>query len=124
MCCHRRDKAALAADRTSVRHLRATSRSGCLARGLGTGVEPVTARFTVWCSPTELTSLDASLGENPSAEHTPPTASVEDGTPCAAGPAASLLQKRRRWESNPLRPGCSRLPGRLAPASSILVRSR
>ena len=25
--------------------------------------------------------------------------------------------KRRWWESNPLRPGCSRLPGRLAPAS-------
>ncbi len=26
--------------------------------------------------------------------------------------------ERRRWESNPLRPGCSRLPGHLAPASS------
>jgi hypothetical protein len=26
-------------------------------------------------------------------------------------------QERRRWELNPLRPGCSRLPGRLAPAS-------
>ena len=25
--------------------------------------------------------------------------------------------ERRRWESNPLPPGCSRLPGRLAPAS-------
>ena len=25
--------------------------------------------------------------------------------------------ERRRWESNPLGPGCSRLPGRLAPAS-------
>ncbi len=27
-------------------------------------------------------------------------------------------RKRRRWESNPLEPGCSRSPGRLAPASS------
>ncbi len=29
-----------------------------------------------------------------------------------------LSRERRRWESNPLRPGCSRLPCRLAPASS------
>ena len=28
------------------------------------------------------------------------------------------VQQRRRWESNPLGPGCSRLPGRLAPASN------
>ena len=27
--------------------------------------------------------------------------------------------QRRRWESNPLGPGCSRLPGRLAPASTV-----
>ncbi len=27
--------------------------------------------------------------------------------------------QRRRWESNPLAPGCSRLPGRLAPASAL-----
>jgi hypothetical protein len=27
--------------------------------------------------------------------------------------------ERRRWESNPLEPGCSRSPGRLAPASSV-----
>ncbi len=29
----------------------------------------------------------------------------------------NLASKRRRWESNPLGPGCSRLPCRLAPAS-------
>jgi hypothetical protein len=34
-------------------------------------------------------------------------------------PVASLLKKRRRWESNPLAPGCSRLPGHPAPASSV-----
>ena len=31
--------------------------------------------------------------------------------------AKSGRRERRRWESNPLRPGCSRWPGRLAPAS-------
>ena len=30
-----------------------------------------------------------------------------------------LDSQRRRWESNPLRPGCSRLPYRLAPASML-----
>ena len=30
---------------------------------------------------------------------------------------SSRSVKKRRWESNPLRPGCNRLPGRLAPAS-------
>ena len=29
----------------------------------------------------------------------------------------SVQGQRRRWESNPLEPGCSRSPGRLAPAS-------
>ncbi len=29
----------------------------------------------------------------------------------------SVQSQRRRWESNPLEPGCSRSPGRLAPAS-------
>ncbi len=38
--------------------------------------------------------------------------------------ASCSPSERRRWESNPLRPGCSRLPGHLAPASSILGRSR
>jgi enterochelin esterase-like enzyme len=38
--------------------------------------------------------------------------------------ALAVCRQRRRWESNPLPPGCGRLPGRLAPASSILVRSR
>ena len=32
-------------------------RRRCLACGVGTGVEPVTARFSVWCSTTELTWL-------------------------------------------------------------------
>ena len=32
-------------------------------------------------------------------------------------PNRQLVGQRRRWESNPLRPGCSRLPCRLAPAS-------
>ena len=50
---------------------------------------------------------------------------LEDG---AAAPARGRRQ-RRRWESNPLRPGCSRSPGRLAPASfldrcHVLARSR
>jgi hypothetical protein len=31
---------------------------------------------------------------------------------------SSEIRKRRRWESNPLKPGCSRSPGRLAPASN------
>ena len=36
-----------------------------------------------------------------------------------------LDSQRRRWESNPLRPGCSRLPCRLAPASfSVPARNR
>ena len=29
--------------------------------------------------------------------------------------------ERRRWESNPLQPGCSRSPGRLAPASLLTL---
>ena len=39
----------------------------------------------------------------------------------AAGQTTSTTfhSKRRRWESNPLRSGCSRLPCRLAPASVI-----
>ena len=32
-------------------------------------------------------------------------------------PNRQSIGQRRRWESNPLRPGCSRLPCRLAPAS-------
>ena len=32
-------------------------------------------------------------------------------------------RERRRWESNPLRPGCSRSPGRLAPASVFFMCS-
>ena len=32
-------------------------------------------------------------------------------------PNRQLVGQRRRWESNPLRPGCNRLPCRLAPAS-------
>jgi hypothetical protein len=43
-------------------------------------------------------------------------------TPGAAGvaiPEQESNLQRRRWESNPLRPGCSRLPGRLAPASRV-----
>ena len=42
-------------------------------------------------------------------------------------PAAQLIGQRRRWESNPLEPGCSRSPGRLAPASRcdhVLARNR
>ena len=35
------------------------------ACGVGTGVEPVTARVMVWCSTTELTSLDTTFGQNP-----------------------------------------------------------
>ncbi len=72
------------------------------ACGVGTGVEPATARFMVWCSTTELTSVDTTIGQNPCTEHTSPTASLEDRATCAAGPAVSLLPKRRRWESNPL----------------------
>lgn len=34
-----------------------------------------------------------------------------------------VSSKRRRWESNPLGPGCSRLPGHLAPASSFSSNS-
>ena len=33
-------------------------------------------------------------------------------------PIRQLVGQRRRWESNPLLPGCSRLPGHLAPASN------
>src|SRR4051812_12125158 len=33
-------------------------------------------------------------------------------------------RQRRRWESNPLEPGCRRSPGRLAPASSDGNRNR
>lgn len=32
-------------------------------------------------------------------------------------PSRQLVGQRRRWESNPLTPGCSRWPCRLAPAS-------
>ena len=35
-----------------------------------------------------------------------------------AGKESWVSKQRRRWESNPLEPGCSRSPGRLAPASS------
>ena len=31
-------------------------------------------------------------------------------------PNRQLVSQKRWWESNPLRPGCSRLPGHLAPA--------
>ena len=62
------------ADHTLARLPRAAWSKPFRACGVGTGVEPVTARFTVWCSTTELTSLDTTIGQNPSAEHTSPTA--------------------------------------------------
>ncbi len=34
--------------------------------------------------------------------------------------SSRMKRQRRRWESNPLPPGCSRLPGRLAPASLVI----
>jgi hypothetical protein len=77
------------ARRTNRRYAKAGGRSfvgpppsgrvgaGCFsARGVGTGVEPVTARFCVWCSTFELTSLDTAIGQKPFAEHAPPTAST------------------------------------------------
>ncbi len=41
---------------------------------------------------------------------------TRDVFPWGPSSAARSVQ-RRRWESNPLEPGCSRSPGRLAPAS-------
>ena len=54
-------------------------RVGCSAP-VGTGVEPVTARFMVWCSASELTTLNQrSHRQNPFAEHTRPTGEKRRG---------------------------------------------
>ena len=66
---------------------------------VGTGVEPVTSRFTVWCSPSELT-VPMPPHYMPCPEHALPT---EPGQARRwSGDIVTSLQKRRRWESNPL----------------------
>ena len=70
--------------------------------------------------PTELTSLDTTIGQNPCTEHTPPTASSRGQGSVRRWPGRIIASKRRRWESNPLEPRCSRSPCRLAPALSFV----
>jgi hypothetical protein len=53
----------------------------------------------------------------PCTGHVPPTAKRRGERAAGLTGPAACFAKRRRWESNPLGPGCSRLPRRLAPAS-------
>lgn len=97
----------------------------------GAGVEPATARFTVWCSNPELTTWRPI---QPSSEPSRGTRVADRLSPGrdqarAAGPAASTLSKwlsllavalqRRRWESNPLK---AALQAAAVPAGSSVDR--
>jgi hypothetical protein len=91
----------------------------------GTGFEPVTARVQSGALPTELTSIDTSPDQNPLAERPPPTAPFGDRAARAAGRGRHrCFRKDAGGNRTHLKPGCSRLPGHWAPASSILVRNR
>ena len=79
---------------------------------LGTGVEPVTARFMVWCSAIELTTLAADTAFfRTHSRHTRATIASHQGRAAVRRwnwlnqPHINLLSdhvQRRRWESNPL----------------------
>ena len=68
--------------------------------GVGTGVEPVTSRFTVWRSTSELTDWHR-LRHTPITEHTRLTIIVERRTPLARRyQSLKFLTERPRQESN------------------------
>ena len=85
------------ADRTNVHPPSASWRNGLAtfpvvsvtSRPFGTGVEPATARFAVWCSTTELTDIDAARLETmfgtPKAESGDRDKMRWTGGLCAAG---------------------------------------
>jgi hypothetical protein len=95
---------------------------------VGTGVEPVTARFLVWCSASELTTLSNAAFVRTHARNARDRPPQSVGVWCAAGPAtsdfASKSWSRRRWESNPLqtvdRP-CAAVPQAVAVPSGSSV---
>jgi len=91
----------------------------------------VTPGVTARCSTSERPRPDTAPVPIPCTGHAGPIA--ERRGRCAAGPTMSVAclkigrrpggrRERRRWESNPLQPGCSRSPGRPAPASSRCPR--
>ena len=66
----------------------------------------MTARFLVWCSASELTTLSNAAFVRTHARNARDRPPQSVGVSCAAGPAtsdfASKSWSRRRWESNPL----------------------
>lgn len=101
---------------------RGGNRRNTCSRSVWAGFEPATPGFSVRCS------LQLSYHDLRALRFDPMSGTHRADRPgrrgrCAAGPATSddpaVLSRRekRGWESNPLPPICSRLPGRLAPAS-------